>query len=74
MTKKTAFQRAKTFVGAEVKDTITGFVGKGTGVAIYDKAFDTIRVQVEQVDKNGSLQIIWFDHTRLEIVKAADEE
>lgn len=74
MTKKTAFQRAKTFVGAEVKDTITGFVGKGTGVAIYDKAFDTIRVQVEQVDKNGSLQSIWFDHTRLKIVKAADEE
>lgn len=74
MTKKTAFQRAKTFVGAEVKDTITGFVGKGTGVAIYDKAFDTIRVLVEQVDKNGSLQNIWFDHTRLEIVKAADEE
>lgn len=74
MTKKTAFQRAKTFVGAEVKDTITGFVGKGTGVAIYDKAFDTIRVLVEQVDKNGSLQSIWFDHTRLEIVKAADEE
>lgn len=74
MTNKTAFQRAKTFVGAEVKDTITGFVGKGTGVAIYDKAFDTIRVLVEQVDKNGSLQSIWFDHTRLEIVKAADEE
>ena len=73
MTKKTAFQRAKTFVGAEVKDTITGFVGKGTGVAIYDKAFDTIRVQVEHVDKNGFLQSMWFDHTRLEIVKAADE-
>ena len=74
MTKKTAFQRAKTFVGAEVKDTITGFVGKGTGVAIYDKAFDTIHVQVEHVDKNGSLQSMWFEHTRLEIVKAADEE
>lgn len=73
MTKKTAFQRAKTFVGAEVKDTITGIVGKGTAIAIYDKAFDTIKVLVEYVDNNGSFQSLWFDHTRLEIVKAADE-
>ena len=74
MTKKTAFQRAKTFVGAEVKNTITGIVGKCTGVAIYGKAFDTIRVKVDYVDKNGFLQSIWFDHTSQEIVKDADEE
>lgn len=74
MTKEIAFQRAKAFVGAKVKDTINGFVGKCTAVAIYDKEFDTIRVQVEHDDKNGFLQSMWFDHTRLEIVKEADEE
>ena len=74
ISKKTAFQRAKTFLGAEVKDTITGVTGKCTGIAIYDKRFDIIEVRVEHLDKNDFLQTDWFGHTRIEIVKAADEE
>lgn len=62
----TDVERSKRFLGKKVTDVISGFEGVAVGYSIWFTGCDTVGVQAPVRD--GKVETLWFDVTRIEIV------
>ncbi len=55
--------------GMEVRDTVSGFTGMVTSIAIYHGGDPRFQVTAHECSRDGDISEEWFDAGRLEVVE-----